>query len=309
MAPISKRKRGVCWTRATWGGSRPIPRTTGSELFFPYKQIGPMVKATPYGVLNVRNTGDGLTVGFCALQKIDEKLLIRSGGKEIFTDRIVLPPMGVYEKKIPASVKKGELQVDVGDKLSYTDDPDAGILKRPVTFRNYDTSSLEGLFQSAERDMESRHYESALRKYLSCVEKEPTDVRSLTRIASLYYRRGEYPKALGYAAKALDFVMYDPDANFIYGIISRQMGDLTDAKETLGWAARSPRTDRAPIARWAGSPSGRATSSWRKSICTAHSIMTPITSGLIKLSPPPIVWPSSRRWRVRLCTKSWISIP
>ena len=34
--------------------------------------------------------------------------------------------------------------------------------------------------------------------------------------------------------------MYDPDANYIYGIISRQMGDLADAKETLEWAARSP---------------------------------------------------------------------
>ena len=88
-------------------------------------------------------------VGFCALQKIDEKLVVRPGGKEIFTDRIVLKPMEVYEKKIPASVKKGELRVEVGDKLSYTDDPNDGILKRPLTFRNYDTNSLEGLYQSA----------------------------------------------------------------------------------------------------------------------------------------------------------------
>jgi len=33
--------------------------------------------------------------------------------------------------------------------------------------------------------------------------------------------------------------MYDPDANYIYGVISRRMGNLVDAKETLGWAARS----------------------------------------------------------------------
>ena len=33
--------------------------------------------------------------------------------------------------------------------------------------------------------------------------------------------------------------MYDADANYIYGIIAARKGDLADAKETLGWAARS----------------------------------------------------------------------
>ena len=46
-------------------------------------------------------------------------------------------------------------------------------------------------------------------------------------------------KGLEYAHKALDFVMYDPGANYIYGILSRRLGNLADAKETLGWAARS----------------------------------------------------------------------
>ena len=239
--PYFEPQTGRLLDQSDMGRFAPYSADHWHELYFPYKQIGPMVKATPYGVLNVRNTGDGLTVGFCALQKIDEKLLIRSGGKEVFTDRIVLQPMEVYEKKVPASVKKGELQVDVGDKLSYTDNPDSGILKRPLTFRNYDTNSLEGLYQSAERDMGSRQYGSALLKYLSCLEKEPSHVPSLAQIAAIYCRRAQYQKALDYAAKALDFVMYDPDANYIYGIISRQMGDLVDAKETLGWAARSPK--------------------------------------------------------------------
>ncbi len=64
-------------------------------------------------------------------------------------------------------------------------------------------------------------------------------MRALTRVAELYCRRAEYKKALEYARKALDYVMYDPDANFIYGIISKRLDNLVDAKETLGWAARS----------------------------------------------------------------------
>ena len=34
--------------------------------------------------------------------------------------------------------------------------------------------------------------------------------------------------------------MYDPEANYVYGVAARRMGRLVDAKETLGWAARSP---------------------------------------------------------------------
>ena len=53
------------------------------ELYFPYKKIGPMVKATPYGALNVRNDGNALVVSFCALQKIDEDLTVSAEGKQI----------------------------------------------------------------------------------------------------------------------------------------------------------------------------------------------------------------------------------
>ena len=46
-------------------------------------------------------------------------------------------------------------------------------------------------------------------------------------------------KGLEYARKALDYVMYDPAANYVYGILSRRLDNLMDAKEALGWAARS----------------------------------------------------------------------
>jgi Flp pilus assembly protein TadD len=209
------------------------------ELYFPYKKIGPMVKATPYGALNVRNQGDSLTVSFCALQSLAEDLTVSTDGKTVARDRIVLKPMEVYQKTFAVSVPTGQLQVDVGDKLSYTDDPNADLLRRPFHFHNADESSVEGLYQSAEREEKERNYQSALRKYQSVVEREPLHVAALTRLAELYCRRAQYDPALDYARKALDIAMYDADANYIYGIIAARRGDLADAKETLGWAARS----------------------------------------------------------------------
>ncbi len=217
------------------------PYTTDQwrEIYFPYKKIGPMAKATPYGALNVRVEKGETVIGFCALQPIDETLVVREAGREVLRDRVKLAPMQVYEKRMPLVVKKGALLVEVGDKLTYTDDPDDQLLHRPLVFRNYDSSTLEGLYQSAERDEKARDYDSALEKYLACLKREPLHMRALTRVAELYYRRAEYRTALDYARKALDYVMYDPDANFIYGIISRRLDNLVDAKETLGWAARS----------------------------------------------------------------------
>jgi tetratricopeptide (TPR) repeat protein len=221
------------------GAFAPYTTDRWQEMYFPYKKIGPMVKATPYGALNVRSENGALVLSFCALQKLDERLTVTAAGKEIFSDRVALAPMGVYEKRVPATVAKGELRVRIGDKLSYTDDPNDGVVTRPFTFRNYDANSLEGLYQSAERDDRERKYDSALQKYLACLEKDPSNLRALTRIAALYCRRAEYKKGLEYARKALDYVMYDPSANYIYGILSRKLDNLTDAKETLGWAARS----------------------------------------------------------------------
>ncbi len=209
------------------------------EIWFPYKEIGPIVKATPYGALNARTGKDTVHVGFCALQKIDDELVVHLGGKEILREHLALRPMEVFQKEVPLHGQKGELRVEVGNKLSYTDNPEAGVLHRPLNFRNYTGDTLASLFEQAQRAEKGRNYETALEKYLTCLRREPLFVGALTRVAGLYCRRAEYKKALSYARKALDYVMYDPDANYIYGVISREMGDLLDAKETLGWAARS----------------------------------------------------------------------
>jgi tetratricopeptide (TPR) repeat protein len=209
------------------------------ELWFPYKEIGPLVSATPAGVLNARSGGGQVSLGFSALRKVDEDIVVLSGGKEVFRERLRLEPMGVYRKTVAAAVEQTALRVKLGDLLLYNGDPEDGLLKRPFTFRNYSKDTLEGLYQAAERAEKSRDYRGALEGYLECIRRDPQNLRAHTRAAAVYYRRAEYAKALEYAKKALDFVMYDPDANWIYGLIARRMGDLADAKETMGWAARS----------------------------------------------------------------------
>ncbi len=211
-----------------------------SEVWFPYKQIGPLVTATPAGVLNARTSGPRSRARFQRPPATSTRTWSSStADKEVFRERLRLVPMGVFQKTLAVEVPKGALRVRLGNLLTYSDDPQDLLLKRPLNFRNYDHSTLEGLYQSAERAEKSRDYRAALAQYLECIERDPTHVRALTRAAAIYYRRAEYARALEYARRALDFVMYDADANYFYGLISRRLGDFTDAKETLGWAARS----------------------------------------------------------------------
>lgn len=209
------------------------------EIWFPYKKIGPMVEATPFGALNVENDGESLSLGFCALQRIDEDIVVWTKGREIYREHLTLRPMEIYRKTLPQTVEKGTLQIRLGDKLSFSDDPEDNLIKRPLNFQNFDETSIEGLYQAAARLHRERNHDQALAKYLACLAKEPFHVRALVGAAEIMAWRGEYDKGLSYVRKALDFVMYDPDANYVYGVISRKLGHLSDAKETLGWAARS----------------------------------------------------------------------
>jgi tetratricopeptide (TPR) repeat protein len=221
------------------GSFAPYTVDRWRELWFPYKDIGPMVKASPLGVLHADVSGNALSVGLFPLGRVDDDLVVSSQGKELFREHLSVRPAEVWNKKIPVTVDPESYEVRIGNRLVYSSDPKRNDLSRPLHFKVDDESTVEGLFLSASRLEKERNYQDALQKYLACLEKDPLHIRSLTRVAELYARRAEYQKALGYIHRALEKAMYDPEANYVCGVISRRTGKLVDAKETLGWAARS----------------------------------------------------------------------
>jgi tetratricopeptide (TPR) repeat protein len=209
------------------------------EVWFPYQGIGPMKKASPIGVLSTAATEKGLALGFFPIQGIDEALTVVAGGKEVYRERLRLRPEEVYKKEIPLGGKPGAYEVRVGSRLIYASNPESRQLHRPLYFKALDEGTAEGLYLAGMRSEQERLYHQALEKYLACLSREPLHLRALARTAELYARRGEYSRGLEYAARALKISMYDPEANYVYGLIACRLGRLTDAKETLGWAARS----------------------------------------------------------------------
>lgn len=225
-----------------------------NEIWFPIKGIGGMVNSTPHGSLNVSVNENKLEIGICALRRLDDPLVVTVDEEQILSKHLTMKPMDVYREVVPLPSPNGKINVTVGEnKLKYTgtQKKDHRFHRPLVTAKGFDWTSAEGLFVKGEELARQRDYNGALTCFLQCLEKEGFHVRALSRTAELYYRRGEYPKALGYVEKALSVDAYDAGANFVYGLINRELGRFTDAKDGFGWAARSMEYRSAAYARMA----------------------------------------------------------
>lgn len=212
-----------------------------SEIWFPFKGIGGLADATPYGSLNVTREKNKLKIGLCPLQNINDDLVITVAGEQVYTRHLILKPMQVFLDSVILA-KQGKIVVTVGDdKIRYSSvDKEDKKLHRPIVANeDFNWSTTFGFYTSGVELANQRNYKEALEKYITCLEKEPTFSPALVGAAELFYRKMEYQKALKYAARALANDAYDPAANFIYGIINRQLGNTIDAKDGFGFTARS----------------------------------------------------------------------
>ncbi len=212
------------------------------EQWFPYRGIGPMTQASPHAVLSAARTGAALGLGLFPLRPVADDLVVSAAGREIFRERLTLRPEQIWKKDVPltGAADADPLEVRLGAKLVWRSAPEADDLGRPLRFSTPAGSSAEALYLQARGLERERRLAEALDKYLAAIAAEPLHVRALARAAELYTRRGEPAHALDHAGRALAVSMYDPEANFVYGVAARRLGRLVDAKETLGWAARSP---------------------------------------------------------------------
>lgn len=221
---------------------RPFYTEMKSEFWFPVKGTGGMIEASPGGTLNLISLKDSLKISFCPNVIIKDSLSVRSGEKLIFKEFLKLNPLQVYQKTISfPAVDNQVININIGkDLLTYTSDEKEKKITRPVTTPpGQDVNSAEHLFRIAEDERSMRDYSGALKTYLVCLEKEPTHSRALTKVAELYYRKGEFEEGLTYARKVLENNTYDGGANFIYGVIQKAMGNFTQAEEGFSIAVRT----------------------------------------------------------------------
>ena len=210
------------------------------EIWFPFKEIGGMVDATEYGVLNVKESDKGLYIGINALQSLSDNLTVSLNGKEVFSKEIILKPMGVFSQELPLK-DSGEIVVKLGDKkLFYTSNGESTLIKRPfIDDEAIKVSMSEQLYHEGWEALKFRDYELASKKLNELVDFDPSHQDGLLKLAGLEYRKTDYHKALEYVNRVLKLDTYNTEANYLAGIIYRALNDSINALESFGWAARS----------------------------------------------------------------------
>jgi len=209
-----------------------------SEIWFPVKGTGGVVDANQNGSLNVTIQKKTLKFAICANRPINDDLTVSSGGIKIYNKNILLKPTDVFVDSLTLRNTNG-IEVVLGNNLlSYRKDEKKQLARPLLANKDFDWNSVEGICTDAAEKARQRDYSGALERYLKCLEKSPNNTQALIGAAEMYSHRMEYSKALQYVQGALANDTYDPDANFLYGVINRKLDNLYYAKDGFSIAAR-----------------------------------------------------------------------
>lgn len=219
----------------------PMSEERFSETWFPFMKIGGVKDANPHGTLNVTRIGSTIRFGICPLEHLDAELKVIVVGEPIYSKRINLKPLQSFTDSVTKAAA-GDFEVIVGDRiLQYKSvDEEEKRLRRPIqTNPDFDWNSVAGLAIDGAERAKQRDYHGSLEKYQSSLKIDPAYPPALVGTAEAYYRRMEYDSALVYITKALTIDTYDPEANFIYGLVSKSINRWYDARDAFSLASRS----------------------------------------------------------------------
>ena len=221
-------------------GFSPYATDVWTEYWFPIKGTKGVVKADPYGSLNLKAESGYLKWLFSPLQSVNETLTISSGDKKIVERKIAFNPLQIYKDSIQWSGDPKEIKLTIGDKFSYDANPKADDLARPVTLPvDYKWDTPYALYTLGKGALQTRDYAKAENKFLECLSKDPYFLPALTEMSFLQLRKMDYENAHKFAMKALSVNTYDPAANFAYGLANVSLKHIVDAKEAFGVASAS----------------------------------------------------------------------
>lgn len=219
----------------------PFSANQWTEQWFPVKGTGGISAASPHAVMHVATNNETLSIHVCPLKELNDPLVVASTDNAILHQQtITAAPMRTIAITIPRPSTHYTITIGA-NKLRYSStETTDNRLNRPLEPpADFDWNSSEGLFIAAEELNAQRDYHNALAKYQEVLNKEPYHIRSLDAVAELYYRRGNDHQALQFCRKALSVNAYDHMANFLYGLVNKNLNRAADARDGFGWAARS----------------------------------------------------------------------
>ena len=207
-----------------------------TEVWFPVKEIGGIKEASPYGAMNVVETENKLEVKINSFKKANTQVTLNANGKTQ-SQSLETVPNGTYT--LSFSKPSDDYTVDVpGLELHYD-------LQPPLIKRIFDNpevnaqNTLEKTFLKAKDAQRYRDYPLAESLLTAIIQEDPLHLEARKELSFLYYRNGDYDQTLSIANTGLQIDAYHNGLNYTAGIGYMAQKDWINAKEHLGWAARS----------------------------------------------------------------------
>jgi len=210
-----------------------------TEAWYPVLGIGGVIEANDHGALNVERNGSRIAVSFCPVQRIQDTLKITSAGIELYSKPLNLNPLEVFQDSFQLK-ESGSYELRIGKNLlSYHGGREKDLQRPKEPEAAYDWNSPFGLYTRGRERARQRDLTGALKFYLECLKKDSSYLPALVGAAECHNRNLRFADALQYASRALRVDAYDPSANFIYGVVNRNLGAVYDARDGFGRAAQS----------------------------------------------------------------------
>ncbi len=237
-----------------------------NEYWFPVLGTGGVTEIGEAGILYVN---DGKQPGsdpkkfgeisFCALEYIQDTLLVKAGPDPVVKTPLTLKPMELFtlsstngHKPSGVSLSNGRLDWSVAVEEARNSD-------RPVVSPPFDWNSLQGLYLKAIEFSRQREYSQARDYFRRCLAKDPHYLPALSGLAEEYIRILKPNLAVELLMSALSYDTYDPKSNYLLGVVKKTEGvkrimdlenvagtthqspvkELYEAREAFGVAARS----------------------------------------------------------------------
>lgn len=196
----------------TW--LKPFEEKTFTQYFMPYKKVGLVKNATIHAALNMEKTEDGVHVTVYATEKYDgAEIVLQKSGKELYRENVVISPVNIYEKSIPAEVSdmhdykvsvlwKGKTLVEYQPEEEKI--PELASPAEPARDPEKIMTNEELLLTALH--IEQHRHATYLPDpyYLEGLKRDSGDIRINNAYGMLLFRRGRFQESEKYFRRAIE---------------------------------------------------------------------------------------------------------
>lgn len=222
-------------------GFEPYAVDIFTEYWFPIKNTKGVKKANQFGALNVEKDENKIYLYFCPTEKTNEEIKIYFDNQLAKEFSLDLEVLEIWQNSINKDSNQ-KLKIIIGDnKLIYSEEDELKVYARPMqSTHDFDWQSVYGLYLDGLHWTFQNNRIKAMESFEKCLAKDPNFAPTLNQMAALYFRKGDFDKAIQFATKSLSINTYDPEANFIFGLVHKKTGNLLDAQDGFAVASLTP---------------------------------------------------------------------